>query len=286
MKMNKSQICLGSVLFLVLYSCISLAHASDGNETHDEKVKQSIRHQRTKHFESKGNGGDDTNAINCRYESEISTAPPKGRVVLSFDDGPDPLQTKYILGILAKYKIPATFFLVGHRVQAHPELLELIRSSTTHLVGNHSWTHPNFHDLSVDDQLTEINKTYKVLPTDDRVRLLRYPYGNSTCEGNNFARELGYKLVGWHVDTCDWAFDSNGSVSAKEAQICGVLPQNVNNFVEHVVSTVRAHNGGILLMHEIHHNTLQQLESIILELKRNGFGFTNLDDPGYSGSLR
>jgi len=277
---------LGSILFLVIYFSIPVAHALDGSENHDEKVKQSIRHQRTKHFESKGSGNYENNARNCRYESEISTAPPKGIVALSFDDGPDPVQTKYVLEILAKYKIPATFFLVGHRVQAHPETVELIRSSSAHLIGNHSWTHPNFHDLTTDEQLSEINKAHKVLPVDDKKRLFRYPYGNSTCEGNNFARELGYKLVGWHVDTCDWAFDSNGSVTAKEAQICGVLPQNINKFVEHVVSTVRAHNGGILLMHEIHHNTLLQLEAIIVELKRNGFGFANLDDPAYSGSLR
>jgi len=76
------------------------------------------------------------------------------------------------------------------------------------------------------------------------------------------------------------------SVSVRAEGSCGVLPQNTHNFVEHVISSIRAHNGGILLMHEIHHNTLHQLEEIIVQLKSEGFDFTNIEDPTFTSSLR
>jgi peptidoglycan/xylan/chitin deacetylase (PgdA/CDA1 family) len=75
-------------------------------------------------------------------------------------------------------------------------------------------------------------------------------------------------------------------VDAKEALSCGVLAQNRSNYVDHVVSTVRAHNGGIVLMHEIHPNTIKKLEEIIVRLKQEGFIFGSIEDPDISPSLR
>ena len=252
----------------------------------EEDAKQAIRVHRLKHLEAKRNIDPETLKANCRYESEISTAPPKGKVILSFDDGPDPAESAYILEVLAKHNISGTFFLVGHRVQQHPDLVEGIRSKNVHIIGNHSWSHPNFHELNVSEELSEIENTRAVLPNEVKTLFFRYPYGNSTCEGNDIAHKQGYRIVGWHVDSCDWAFDHHGSVDVKEALSCGVLPQNTHNFVGHVISSVRAHNGGILLMHEIHHNTLHQLEEIIVQLKNEGFDFTNIEDPTFTNSLR
>jgi len=116
--------------------------------------------------------------------------------------------------------------------------------------------------------------------------LFRYPYGNSSCETNQPLHSRGYRIVGWHVDSCDRAFDKAGSVDAKEALSCGVLAQNRSNYVDHVVSTVRAHNGGIVLMHEIHPNTIKKLEEIIVRLKQEGFIFGSIEDPDISPSLR
>ena len=116
-------------------------------------------------------------------------------------------------------------------------------------------------------------------------KLFRYPYGNSTCETNRLLKTEGYSIVGWHVDSCDWAFDRTGKVNAREALECGVLPQYTDNFVEHVVSAVRAHNGGIVLLHEIHSNTVHQLDSVIERLKAEGFVFGALDEEAFASSL-
>ena len=64
-------------------------------------------------------------------------------VALTFDDGPDPNYTSRVLDILAKHDVPAAFFVVGHRVRAHPELL-LRAHSEGHVIGNHTESHSVF----------------------------------------------------------------------------------------------------------------------------------------------
>jgi peptidoglycan/xylan/chitin deacetylase (PgdA/CDA1 family) len=221
----------------------------------------------------------------CRYESEISTHPPAKKVVLTFDDGPQPGQTEFILATLKKYGIRAAFFLIGKKAHQYPDLVADIRAAGHHIAGSHSWDHPNFHDISVSDQAGEVLQNEALL-ADQGFKLFRYPYGNSTCDTNALLHARGYRIVGWHIDSCDWAFDRDGSVDAKEALSCGVLAQNRADYVGHVVSAVRGHNGGIILFHEIHPNTLKRLEDIIRQLLQEGFVFGAIDDADFASSLR
>ncbi len=222
----------------------------------------------------------------CRYESDIQTRPPKHRVALTFDDGPEPGQTEYILSVLKKYDISAAFFMVGQKVQQHPELVEQVREAGHQIIGNHSWDHPNFHDISATEQAEQILRNENLVIKDPQQKLFRYPFGNSTCETNEFVRSRGYKIVGWHIDSCDWAFENTGSVGVKEAISCGVLPQDYNDYVGHVISAARARNGGIILMHEIHPKTVRKLEEIITQLKAEGFSFGSILDDDFQQSMR
>ena len=222
----------------------------------------------------------------CKYESEIATRPPAKRVVLSFDDGPDPGQTPFILETLQKRNIQAAFFMIGSKARQYPQLVEQIRAGGHHLIGNHSWDHPNFHDISVAEQAGEVLRNDALVEKSQPTKFFRYPYGNSTCATNALLHSHNYRIVGWHVDSCDWAFDRTGSVDVKEALSCGVLAHNRNDFVEHVVATVRGHNGGIVLLHEIHPNTLKKLDQIIGRLLDEGYVFGALDDADFMPSLR
>jgi len=224
----------------------------------------------------------------CRFESDISTAPPRGVVALTFDDGPEPGATEHILAVLARHQVPATFFLIGQKARAHPELLALMQAQPGVRLANHSWAHPNFHHLDAPAQKLEVERSEAefapLLTTEPR--LFRYPYGNSSCEGNVRLRQLGYRIVGWHVDSCDWAFDGDGSVDAHEALSCGVDKPNRHDFLGHVVTAVHERQGGIVLLHEIHHNTVQKLDALVQRLKDAGFSFGALDAPGFAASLR
>jgi len=222
----------------------------------------------------------------CKYESDISTKPPAKRVVLTFDDGPEPGQTEFILEVLKKYNISATFFMIGEKAQQHPELVEKVHSATHQIIGNHSWDHSNFHEISVSEQTAQVIRNEHILVGDMDPKLFRYPYGNSSCETNELVHSRGYKIVGWHIDSCDWAFEKNGTVDTKEAISCGVISQYRNDYVGHIVSAVRARNGGIILMHEIHPNTVKQLEEVIKQLLNDGFVFSTILDEGFQQSLR
>jgi peptidoglycan/xylan/chitin deacetylase (PgdA/CDA1 family) len=192
--------------------------------------------------------------------------------------------------------VPATFFLIAEKAVRHPELVALIRSLPGVRVGSHSWSHPNFHQIDADAQREEIDKADDALaalwqpdpqaPTELPLKLFRYPYGNSSCEGNQRLHERGFRIVGWHIDSCDWAFESGGGLTAQEALSCGVLPAYRQDFPGHVLATVRAHRGGIVLMHETHRNTVQHLEGIVKKLKDESFSFTTPDDEGYRALLR
>jgi len=222
----------------------------------------------------------------CRFESDIATAPPKGQVALSFDDGPEPEQTERILEVLDRFDIPATFFFIGEKMQKYPELVQKVLDKKRHLIGSHSWSHPNFHDIPATEQASEISKGLAQMPDQAALKIFRYPYGNSSCAGNELLHAQGYHIVGWHVDTCDWAFDRHGTVDAHEALSCGVGSQYRSDFVGHVAAAVRARRGGIVLMHEIHPNTLAKLSELIEEIRKDGFTFTRLDDPALAASLR
>ena len=222
----------------------------------------------------------------CRFESDIATPAPKGLVALTFDDGPEPEQTPHILEVLARHGVPATFFLIGEKMQRHPELVQMVLAHKEHMIASHSWSHPNFHEISPDTQQTEIQRGLDQMPARLTPKLYRYPYGNATCFGNDLLHSQGYRIVGWHVDSCDWAFDRNGTVALHEALSCGVAPQYRSDFVGHVAASVRERHGGIVLMHEIHPKTLAQLNEVIEAIQKDGYTFVRLDDPRLQPSLR
>jgi peptidoglycan/xylan/chitin deacetylase (PgdA/CDA1 family) len=153
-------------------------------------------------------------------------------------------------------------------------------------VANHSWSHPNFHDINAVQQADEIVRGDSLLADADAPKLFRYPYGNSSCSGNALVRQRGYKIVGWHIDSCDWAYDKSGTVDAREALTCGVTPQYRNDYVGHIVAAARARKGGIILMHEIHPRTVRQLDSVIEQLLAAGFVFSTVTSPEFQDSLR
>lgn len=222
----------------------------------------------------------------CRYESEISTNAPHKVLALTFDDGPEPVQTEYILDVLRRHHIRATFFMIGDQVKRYPELVAKVMAEGHHLVANHSWDHPNFHSIDVAVQTLQVKKTEEELTGSMTQKFFRYPYGNATCETNDYLHKQGYKIVGWHIDSCDWAFDKTGTVDAREAATCGVLPQYSKNYVGHVLSAIRAHNGGIVLMHEIHPNTLKKLEEIIELALADGYAFDSIDAFEFVDAMR
>jgi len=139
-----------------------------------------------------------------------------GEIALTFDDGPNPIWTPRLLEILANHNLRATFFLVGRRAQYEPALVRQIVSAG-HLVGNHSWSHPNLALCSASRIADELARTSRTLEeiTGAPIRFFRPPFGARRPEVLRAARSLGMTPVLWNAMTSDWKNPSSEAIAAQ-----------------------------------------------------------------------
>jgi peptidoglycan/xylan/chitin deacetylase (PgdA/CDA1 family) len=135
----------------------------------------------------------------------IAPAQP-GELALTFDDGPNAKWTLRLLEILARHEVRATFFLLGGRTAGEPELVRRI-AAAGHLIGNHSWSHPNLSRSSSGCIRVELARTKEALEqlTGAPVRFFRPPYGARRPAVLRIAREMGLTPVLWNAMTSDWS---------------------------------------------------------------------------------
>jgi peptidoglycan/xylan/chitin deacetylase (PgdA/CDA1 family) len=125
-------------------------------------------------------------------------------VALTFDDGPS-AYTAYILNILKRYNIPATFFVVGSEVKKFPNLIQRI-DTEKHIIGNHTWNHPDITTLSKNELWKEINSTNieieKIIGHSPN--LFRPPYSSINDKTAAAIKKFGMTSVLWNIDSQDW----------------------------------------------------------------------------------
>jgi peptidoglycan/xylan/chitin deacetylase (PgdA/CDA1 family) len=128
-----------------------------------------------------------------------------GEIVLTFDDGPNPACTPRLLDILANHQAHATFFLIGRFARSEPSLVRRIQAAG-HLIGNHSWSHPNLAITGSTRVRQELQQTSDTLQqiTGEPVRYFRPPYGGRRPVVLRIARELDMTPVLWNAMTNDW----------------------------------------------------------------------------------
>jgi peptidoglycan-N-acetylglucosamine deacetylase len=124
-------------------------------------------------------------------------------VALTFDDGPDPDATPAVLEALAKANAPATFFLVGEQVEAHPGLAGEV-AARGHAVGLHGHRHVEHDELA--DPRADLQRGAAALAAaiGERPTLFRPPYGRFSAASYSASRELGLWPVYWSAWGCDW----------------------------------------------------------------------------------
>lgn len=138
---------------------------------------------------------------------------PRGsrRVALTFDDVPDPRFTPQVLEILARYKVRATFFVVGQRAAKHPALVQRI-AREGHIIGNHSYDHAVFSRISryaFEKQIVRTDQIIRPL-IGYSPKFVRPPYGEILPHQVEWLRSRGYIVVNWDSDSNDWkGLDSN-----------------------------------------------------------------------------
>jgi peptidoglycan/xylan/chitin deacetylase (PgdA/CDA1 family) len=141
----------------------------------------------------------------------------KKTVYLTFDDGPTPDISYWILDQLREHEIKATFFCVGENLKRHPEVAERILQEG-HIIANHTFTHPNGWTTNtekyIEDALLceeEIRKQVAVFSsrseTENRsltTKLFRPPYGKLSPSQSTILRKMGYKIIMWDVLAADF----------------------------------------------------------------------------------
>ncbi len=142
-----------------------------------------------------------------------------GELALTFDDGPNPAWTPQLLDILARHGVKATFFLVGQFAEREPALARSI-ADAGHLIGNHSWSHPNLSLAAARRVHEELARTKGTLEqiTGKPVRFFRPPFGARRPYVLRSSRALGMTPVMWNAMTNDWAERSPDRIADRLAK--------------------------------------------------------------------
>ncbi len=183
-------------------------------------------------------------------------AAAKKLVAITFDDGPGPYTNRLLDGLKAR-GAKATFFMLGSRAEAYPEVVKRVYREG-HQVANHSYDHPDLTTLSDAGVRSQIQNTNQILNRacgKGTSYLVRSPYGSETSRTRSL---IGAPLIYWSVDPVDWKYRNAETVK-----------QNIlkNTF-----------DGAIVLVHDIHSTSVDGALAAIDSLKRNGYEFVTVQE--------
>lgn len=183
------------------------------------------------------------------------------KIILTFDDGPNPEHTPRILDVLAKEKVPAVFFVLGEKVEA-PGGLDLVRRAVAegHTIGNHTFNHKRLTELTPEEVRTQILRTHNLI-AEFKPTLFRPPYGAYNDRIKAIARELHYKTVLWNASFEDWRPENQPS-----------------KWVDIAMKQIAAQPLALCLAHDLRH-TAEYLPNLLEEMKR----FPNRKFVSYNG---
>jgi len=188
--------------------------------------------------------------------------PSRGNIALTFDDGPESDNTPQLLDMLDAYEITATFFVVGYKAEAHPDLVRRI-VARGHAVGSHGMTHTPLAFRSRSTYLKEVREAVIRLEEilGQSVFLFRPPYGIRSPGLYRILKTEGLRPVFWDVMAYDWFRPSSSWISSK------------------VVKSVR--DGSVVLLHDgggKRNNTIHAIPCIAEGIRDRDFDFIGLDD--------
>src|ERR1700730_5625462 len=198
----------------------------------------------------------------------------KKKIAVTFDDGPDPQWTPKILDILKDKNVPATFFVIGEYASLRPEILKR-EYAEGHEIGNHTYTHPNFDDITKTQIRWELNLTQRLIESTLGVKsiLFRPPFGidhqpeyAEEVAQLPRAQDMGYVIVGQKIDPHDWKQPGGKQVPAAE-------------IIEAVIS--QGADGNIILFHDgggDRSQTVAALPQVIDLLRAQGYEFVSVPD--------
>lgn len=184
------------------------------------------------------------------------------KIYLTFDDGPTPEVTKWVLDILNQHNIKATFFCIGNNIMQHPDIFKKVIEDG-HAIGNHTYNHVNgwhtknkryFENTALTEEALSDNGA------ENNTKLFRPPYGKIKRSQAAHLRKQGYKIIMWDILSAD--FDRS------------ITPEKC---LKNVTENTR--EGSIIIFHDsvkAYPNLKYTLPKAIEYLKENNFCFDRI----------
>ena len=185
------------------------------------------------------------------------------RVALTFDDGPSSECTPRLLDILKKENVKATFFLVGKNIKENEDIVIRMKNEG-HLIGNHTFNHPNVIGMSEEQfgkELSMVSDKFKEITGKEMTKFYRAPQGKLSFDNLKMAQKLGYKTFFWSLAYVDWNTDAQPT---KEEAFSKLL--------------TRVHPGAIVLLHNTSSTNGEILDELLEKWEDMGYKFGKLQD--------
>lgn len=185
-------------------------------------------------------------------------------IYLTFDAGYENGYTEKILDILKEHQITAAFFLVGNYMETSPALVKRMVSEG-HVVGNHTFTHPDMSEISTEKEfsaeLTKLEEAYIKVTGDKMKNFYRPPQGKYSEDNLRMAQDLGYKTIFWSLAYVDW-YESDQPT--REEALEKLVP--------------RIHPGAIVLLHSTSKTNAEILDEVLTKWEDMGYRFKSIEE--------
>jgi peptidoglycan/xylan/chitin deacetylase (PgdA/CDA1 family) len=202
------------------------------------------------------------------YGRTFTGNPAKFRqLALTYDDGPNDPHTLELLEVLAKHNVRATFFMLGRHVAERPQVAQAV-AQAGHVIGNHTFNHPNLIFSLRAQLIQEIEQCRRALAetVGEHSNLFRPPFGGRRPQTLRTVRALGMLPVMWTVAANDWSVSSAEKIEQRVAR--------------------QVRGGDVILMHDGGHSTRPADRShtvgathrLIARYKEQGFEFVTVPE--------
>ncbi|MBP3038507.1 delta-lactam-biosynthetic de-N-acetylase [Bacillaceae bacterium Marseille-Q3522] len=243
-------------LFLSLFSSAAIVNAHVSNEPIHWGIKKAKD-------EIPAEAGEELDSLLNKYGAFYKEETNEKTIYLTFDNGYENGYTGKILDVLKQEKVSATFFVTGHYVKSAPELVKRM-ADEGHIVGNHSWSHPDLTKVSdekLSKELEKVRTATEKLTGQQSMAYLRPPRGILSERTLALAQDEGYIHVLWSLAFIDWKIDQQKGWKYAYDQIMKQI-----------------HPGAILLLHTVSKDNAEALQKAIQDLKKRGYTFKSLDE--------
>jgi peptidoglycan-N-acetylglucosamine deacetylase len=183
-----------------------------------------------------------------------------GEVVLTFDDGPWPVNTPAVLAALAAQCTKGTFFSIGKHAVWHPEILKQVAAGG-HTIGSHTWSHLDLMKKSPAEAKDEIEKGISAVRAAlgaPYAPFFRFPELRHPPEMISYLESRNIAMFSTDIDSFDFRL------------------KNPDQVVTSVMTKLKKDGKGIILMHDFQHATAQALPQLLSELKAGGYKIVQL----------